>query len=62
MARKGLIGNESLEIPSFESGKLSKSVNESITMFNTTFKNFYNQISKEGESKLSSLSFKLDYS
>ena len=43
-------------------GRLSKDVNEINSIFNTAFKNFYNQLSKEGESKLSSLSFKLDYS
>ena len=30
--------------------------------FGTTFKNFYTQVRKEGEGKLSALCFKLDYS
>ena len=62
MARKGLISIDTLEVPEFAAGRLAKDVNELSSVFTTAFKNFYNQLSKEGESKLSSLSFKLDYS
>lgn len=62
MAQKGLLSNEYLEVPEFASGRLFKDVNELGSCYNTAFKNFYSQIRKEGESKLSVLGFKLDYS
>lgn len=61
MAQRGII-SEYLEVPLFESGRLFKDVNEVGNCFNTVFKNFFNQVRKEGESKLNALSFKLDYS
>lgn len=62
MAQKGLLNNDYLEVPEFASGRLFKDVNELNSCFSTAFKNFFTQLRKEGESKLSVLSFKLDYS
>jgi hypothetical protein len=60
LAMKGIL-NEELVIPEFQSGRLFKDVQELNSCFDTSFKNFFTQVRKEGEGKLSVLSFKLDY-
>lgn len=62
MAQKGYIHEESLELPEFNSGKLFKDMRDLKLCYDQSFKNFYTQIRKEGENKLSVLSFKLDFS
>ena len=62
MVRRGYISGEELELPEFAGGRLCKDVGELVEIFGTAFRNFYQLINKEGESKLNLLSFKLDFS
>ena len=63
LAKKGFVSNESFEVPEFyELNSLYKDVHEIGSCFETAFTTFFTQVRKDGESKLSALSFKLDYS